>query len=481
MSWELSCALCELKCGHREDGNASRSCSMSGEWEERTDYNNCQAIGFPVPPLVSTDYSSTIYLFGYLLSFAALTFAVVVYFAYRELWCLRNKLHLNLFLVNWFSIFSWICQALSQNFFIEHPPLICCTLIALRYFHLTTFFWMFVEGLYLWIKVSLPLQTCTIKLRHYICLGWGTPFFIMVIWTTLTFLTMATSNPNIQREVRSGFKDNSAWKWMGDDPYMLTCPIVDTKWELEWGYNIVLLILLLSNCFFLISIMVIVVAKIRSDPTYSEGNMHNYKGTKALLVLSALLGICYIITLAPPTTDIHGYRVFQYLRAILLSLQGFIITIPYCFINWRVKTLIQESMKRVREERQFRKETIARSSRNSISLGMFHSTNNAANSRFLSGHSSATATTTLNTQTSSIRGSNPEMQPLHPTSSSPMPTVRTLPPTVAASFSPSPPTATTTVRNGTSPRDVYATIHETATLVDDGRSNGNSGHKDVNL
>ncbi|TRY79517.1 hypothetical protein TCAL_09333 [Tigriopus californicus] len=437
-------------------GNASRSCSIFGEWEERTNYNNCQAIAYPVPPLVSTDYSSTIYLFGYILSFAALSFAIVIYFTYRELWCLRNKLHLNLFLVYWFSIFSWMCQALAQNFFLEHPPLICCTLVALRYFHLTTFFWMFVEGLYLWIKVSMPLQTYTIKLRHYICLGWITPLIIVVTWTTVTFLTIESENAT--RTDNSSLSAGSTWK--GHDPYMLSCPIVDTDWQLDWSYNIFLLLLLLGNCFFLFSIMMIVIAKVRNDPTNSEGNLHNYRSTKALLVLSALLGVGYIVTMAPPTTDIHGYRVFQYLRAILLSLQGFIITIPYCFINWRVKNLIRESIKRMKEERQFQKETIARSSRNSISLGMFHSTTNANSTRF----STATATTTLSQSTvPKIQSDTRPMQPIVPNQ------IRTglCAPVVQH-------------QNGTSPRDVYATIHETTSLVED-KLKGDPSHKDVTL
>ena len=53
-----------------------------------TDYNDClpknnSALGSPEDMAVPSDPSSEIYAFGYILSFAALTFAIIFYFMSR--------------------------------------------------------------------------------------------------------------------------------------------------------------------------------------------------------------------------------------------------------------------------------------------------------------------------------------------------------------------------------------------------------------
>jgi corticotropin releasing hormone receptor 1 len=64
-------------------GNASRGCSLSGEWDSRTDYNNCRAIEIPAIPKPSEDFSVSIYFVGYILSLLALTLALVFFLSFR--------------------------------------------------------------------------------------------------------------------------------------------------------------------------------------------------------------------------------------------------------------------------------------------------------------------------------------------------------------------------------------------------------------
>ena len=70
----------------------------------------------------------------------------------------------------------------------------------------------------------------------------------------------------------------------------------------------------------------VVICKLRSETT--ERHRQHWRAAKALLVIFPLLGISYIITLVGPT-DTH--RVFQYVRALLLSLQ--VSVIVFCYIN----------------------------------------------------------------------------------------------------------------------------------------------------
>jgi len=64
-------------------GNATRGCLENGEWDSRTDYNNCQTIEIPTIPKLSEDYSVSIYFVGYGLSLLALTLALVIFMTFR--------------------------------------------------------------------------------------------------------------------------------------------------------------------------------------------------------------------------------------------------------------------------------------------------------------------------------------------------------------------------------------------------------------
>ena len=72
----------------------------------------------------------------------------------REMRCLRNKIHSNLFLTFILADTCWITTAVMQT--IQAVQTLsdsslefswCVSLIFSRYFHLATFFWMFVEGI----------------------------------------------------------------------------------------------------------------------------------------------------------------------------------------------------------------------------------------------------------------------------------------------------------------------------------------------
>ena len=68
---------------------------------------------------------------------------------FREMRCLRNKIHANLFLTFILTNTCWIITAVMQSIHNSSSSLEfswCVSLIFSRYFHLATFFWMFVEG-----------------------------------------------------------------------------------------------------------------------------------------------------------------------------------------------------------------------------------------------------------------------------------------------------------------------------------------------
>ena len=119
-----------------------------------------------------------------------------------------------------------------------------------------------------------------------------------------------------------------------------------------------------------------VIGKLRSD-TGTDGNQQHWKAAKALLVIIPLLGIPYLITMVPPT-DKQWYLWFQIVRALLLSLQGSIITVPYCFLNTEVRATISNSSHRWKLSRNINGGTDSRgtrSTRDSISMAGHYSIN----------------------------------------------------------------------------------------------------------
>lgn len=54
--------------------------------------------------------------------------------------------------------------------------------LVLHYFHVTTFFWMFVEGLYLYMLVVETFNRTNIKAFVYVSVGWGKFYKYLFFW-----------------------------------------------------------------------------------------------------------------------------------------------------------------------------------------------------------------------------------------------------------------------------------------------------------
>ena len=101
------------------------------------------------------------------------------------------------------------------------------------------------------------------------------------------------------------------------------CPFLHVNPDMhsEWAYKAPVFLILACNMVFLVYIMTIVICKLRSENLPSENHRQHWRAAKALLVIFPLLGISYVITLVVPPQGVTGHRVFQYVRALLLSLQ----------------------------------------------------------------------------------------------------------------------------------------------------------------
>jgi len=107
----------------------------------------------------------------------------------------------------------------------------------------------------------------------------------------------------------------------------------------DWLYEGPELAVLAVNSVFLITIMWVLITKLRSAT--SPETQQSRKASKALLVLIPLLGTTYVLTIAGPPEGSTGSAMFGHIRAVLLSLQGFAVAVFYCFLNSEVQNAVR--------------------------------------------------------------------------------------------------------------------------------------------
>ncbi|XP_054718267.1 diuretic hormone receptor-like [Uloborus diversus] len=101
--------------------------------------------------------------------------------------------------------------------------------------------------------------------------------------------------------------------------------------------------ILMVNIAFLMKIMWVLITKLRATKTLESEQYR--KAAKALLVLIPLLGVTYILVIATPTHRM-GEVIFTFIQAILLSIQGFIVAVLYCFLNGEVQNSVRHRLER---------------------------------------------------------------------------------------------------------------------------------------
>lgn len=177
--------------------NVTRQCFPNGSWAERSDYSHCRPI---LEGVVETQVDeTTLYYIGYGLSLFALTVALWIFLYYKDLRCLRNTIHVNLMITYFLISLTWIITASLQT--LPSPGFhkaACFLYILLTYLMGTNFFWMFVEGLYLYVLVVKTFSVEVVRVHVYLFVGWGLPALIIAVWaTTKVYLSPNHSDPNL--------------------------------------------------------------------------------------------------------------------------------------------------------------------------------------------------------------------------------------------------------------------------------------------
>ena len=98
----------------------------------------------------------------------------------------------------------------------------------------------------------------------------------------------------------------------------------------------------------------------------------HYRAAKALVIVIPVLGFTYILTLLGPSArdSPTAYTIFQTIRAALLSTQGAVITLPYCYFNTEVQSILTNHWKRWKMIRSLESECQSR--RTSLAAHSLH-------------------------------------------------------------------------------------------------------------
>ncbi|XP_065299237.1 diuretic hormone receptor-like isoform X2 [Dermacentor albipictus] len=356
--------------------NVTRQCWQNGSWALRSDYSNCRPVLEGATADTQVD-ETLLYYIGYGLSLCALTLALWIFFYFKDLSCLRNTIHVNLMVTYFLISIIWIITATLQSVPLPNFQSAACGLyIVLTYLMGTNFFWMFVEGLYLYILVVKTFSVEVVRIHVYAFIGWGLPAIITAIWATTKSYLSSRQHSDLSIS-------DSVCVWQMKDLYdcIFIVPVIGV---------------LLTNMFFLGEIMWVLITKLRAANTIESRQYR--KAAKALLVLLPLLGVTYILVIWTPTHK-TARVIFTYLQITLLSTQGFNVAVLYCFLNGEVRKSVRHHLERWKTAR-----ALKRGGRRRSSTSRFGDVR-VANSKRGSCGSFATTTTSLgNTRLYSATG-----------------------------------------------------------------------------
>ncbi|XP_056155553.1 vasoactive intestinal polypeptide receptor 2-like [Lampris incognitus] len=319
-----------------KNGNISRNCTEDG-WT--TVYPSittaCWSNNSEEPnKLVFYRVVKILYTLGHSLSLIALLTSITILCLFRRLHCTRNYIHLNLFVS---FILRAVAVLVKDAILFSHsehadcsiqPSLVGCktSLVFFNYFIMANFFWLLVEGLYLHtlLLVMHAYSTC---LTIYMLIGWGIPSIFAAAWILC----------------RIYLEDKMCWE-TNDDPV--------PKRVINWPIMASVII----NFILFISIIRILVQKLRCSNVGGNDQSQYRRLAKSTLLLIPLFGVNYVVSVYMETAD-KSMEDFKILFDLGLgSFQGLVVAILYCFLNSEVQSELRRTWRSVSLKRCVRRD-----------------------------------------------------------------------------------------------------------------------------
>ncbi|KAH9492357.1 Corticotropin-releasing factor receptor 2 [Bulinus truncatus] len=247
--------------------NVTKRCLENGTWE-KSNFLTCLS----KPHTMNSNYDTNlaIYTVGYSLTNLTLILAIAIFLYFKSLRCLRNLIHCNLMLAMFISNIKWLVLKETITQFTHSSSGVLCRTLAsvVTYFNTAVYFWMFVEGIYLFSVVIYAYEAHKIRLWHFLLVGWGCPLVVVIIWASLL--------------IRLGEGVDSCW--LPRDASLSAHTLIVGS----------CLTVLVINAIIVVIVIWVLVRKLRTSAAIESQQVT--KAVKAIVVLLPLLGLHFILT-----------------------------------------------------------------------------------------------------------------------------------------------------------------------------------------
>lgn len=302
-----------------------KTCTENGTWFMRpnankpwTNYTTC----VDVEDLDFRNIVNNIYVVGYSLSVAALLISVFIFLFFRVLHCTRIRIHIHLFMsfaLNNVLWIIWYRAVVNKVSVVLNNTAWCQVLhVVTNYFMLTSYVWMFCEGLHLHIALVVVFVKDEAAMRWFVILGWGGSLLIIMVYATVRFFTPGATE--------------RCWMDQSDAFWIIIVPV---------GIS------LIASFVFLVNVVRVLLTKLHPAAT-QHASVAARKAARAALILVPLFGLHFVLLPFRPLPDSPWEKTYQIVSALLTSLQGLCVAILFCFTNHDVVDAIKKYLSRFR-------------------------------------------------------------------------------------------------------------------------------------
>ncbi|KAM4032911.1 glucagon receptor isoform 2-T3 [Anomaloglossus baeobatrachus] len=314
-----------------QHGSVYKHCGPDGQWAPMVhghplrDARECQLdqADMEDQEKFAKTYESfkIMYTVGYSISVGALVLALAILVGFSKLHCMRNYIHINLFI-------SFILKSVSvlvidtmlktrYNESIEEEYLQVwlsseagcrAASVLMHYGIIANYCWLLVEGIYLHNLLVLSVFSERSYFALYVCIGWGAPLLFIIPWVAVKYtyenVMCWTTNHNM------------AFWWILRSPVFLA---------------------ILINFLIFMRIIQILLSKMRAHQMrYTDYKLRLARST---LTLIPLLGIHEVVFAVITDETAHGTLrlVKLFFDLFFSSFQGMLVAVLYCFVNKEVQ------------------------------------------------------------------------------------------------------------------------------------------------
>jgi len=304
---------------------------------------------------------------GMSFSLVSLLIAIFLLSTLRRLHCMRVKIHLNLMIsfllrtVLWFlHIPAFKTERLNNpdeivRIITEHQyqqdlqdiqslyDSICLTkshatcrayTVIMHYITLANYFWILVEGFYLWIFLRANTNLGKKTLIGFTLFGWVGPVLPVFLYSYMYYDKGGCLN------------------------------VASCNFGLYWIILAPQALCLVANLVFFILVIKMVASKLKYTHSLTSATSINrikWRLAKATLSLLPLLGISYLTTIFLQCTNYKStfVVVLKFFEQSLQSLQGFFVSIIYCFCNSEVQDELAKLKRKWNTKKEIKRVTRA--------------------------------------------------------------------------------------------------------------------------